>query len=79
MGIKVLSYKNILNEKVMKPRKVKPSDPLTYAFTSGTTGVPKGAILTHENMANQTPATMKLIGLNKDDIHFSYLPLPHVY
>ena len=38
------------------PAEVKPDDPAWLFFTSGTTGVPKGAVLTHRNMLFQTQA-----------------------
>lgn len=52
---------------------------LTYIFTSGTTGIPKGATITNYNLACQAPASKKIINLGNDEIHFSYLPLPHAY
>jgi len=38
------------------PAEVKPDDPAWLFYTSGTTGVPKGAMLTHRNMLFQTQA-----------------------
>jgi len=44
----------LLDEAV--PAEVKPDDPAWLFYTSGTTGVPKGAVLTHRNMLFQTQA-----------------------
>jgi len=38
------------------PAEVRPDDPAWLFYTSGTTGVPKGAVLTHRNMLFQTQA-----------------------
>lgn len=52
-------------------------------YTSGTTGVPKGALLTHENMVAVTTAVVEYIdtvgGLTNNDAHISYLPMAHVF
>ncbi|KAI9347711.1 hypothetical protein BDR26DRAFT_907771 [Obelidium mucronatum] len=51
----------------------------------GTTGTPKGAILTHENMLSLLKGTTLLStlqrfgGLQPDDTYISYLPLAHVF
>lgn len=57
----------------------KPSDLATICYTSGTTGNPKGVILTHKNMTMMAAAAKERLNLDKDTSHISYLPLPHVF
>ncbi len=55
-------------------------DTAVILFTSGTTGQPKGAELTHANLANNTEVTLtELLGLTADDVIFGGLPLFHAF
>ncbi|CAK4617239.1 hypothetical protein LEN26_013020 [Aphanomyces euteiches] len=55
-----------------------PSDIATICYTSGTTGNPKGAILTHRTMASTAAVVCEHFELPPGIVHCSYLPLPHV-
>ncbi|KAF9541450.1 hypothetical protein EC957_003069 [Mortierella hygrophila] len=57
----------------------KPQDPLTICYTSGTTGQPKGAILTHANFVAAVAASEIGYILTPDDTGISYLPMAHVF
>ncbi|GFR46921.1 hypothetical protein Agub_g8568 [Astrephomene gubernaculifera] len=58
----------------------KPSDTATLCYTSGTTGQPKGAILTHANLVANAAGTSTLLpDTTPGDRHLSYLPLAHIY
>ncbi|MEW5299708.1 MAG: hypothetical protein WDW36_002698 [Sanguina aurantia] len=58
----------------------KPSDVATICYTSGTTGVPKGAVLTHTNMISNSAAICSiLVEWTPGDRHICYLPLAHIY
>ena len=61
-----------------KPAEVKPEDPAWLFYTSGTTGVPKGAVLTHRNMLFQTQAYFSDIDkLGPQDSILHAAPLSH--
>ncbi|MBI5521334.1 MAG: AMP-binding protein [Desulfarculus sp.] len=56
----------------------RPQDVAIMVYTSGTTGPPKGAMLSHQNVEAMTAATVKAIGASEADTVVSYLPLCHV-
>jgi fatty-acyl-CoA synthase len=53
-------------------------DRMMLAYTSGTTGHPKGVIHSHRPIRNIRQRAM-LLGHTQNDLHMSYLPLFHVY
>jgi long-chain acyl-CoA synthetase len=60
------------------PASVRPEDPAWLFYTSGTTGVPKGATLTHRNMLFQTQAYFADIDkLGPQDAILHAAPLSH--
>ncbi|KAI9894809.1 MAG: hypothetical protein M1814_000028 [Vezdaea aestivalis] len=56
-----------------------PSDIITINYTSGTTGNPKGVVLTHANAVAGASTTLCIMLLTAQDICCSYLPLAHIY
>ena len=57
----------------------RPEDIITINYTSGTTGNPKGVVLTHANAMAATSSTLAVIGKESSDITCSYLPMAHIY
>jgi fatty-acyl-CoA synthase len=56
---------------------LQPDDPINIQFTSGTTGSPKAATLTHHNILNNAFFTGQGIGTGADDRYCMPLPLYH--
>lgn len=48
-------------------------------FTSGTTGVSKGVMLSHKNIAADLMAAPTVLKVMPSDVFFSLLPLHHTY
>jgi long-chain acyl-CoA synthetase len=58
--------------------KVRPEDAATLLYTSGTTGPPKGVLLTHQNLLYECNALNRMHGLPSGGSSVSYLPLAHI-
>lgn len=54
-------------------------DLATVIYTSGTTGVPKGVMLTHDNLTSNTKCLDTLFYVTENTRYFSYLPLSHIF
>jgi len=62
---------------------VEPDDLATLIYTSGTTGVPKGVMLTHDNIAGNALRAYDIFPFEPEDFEdpkvISYLPLAHMF
>ncbi|KAJ3087495.1 hypothetical protein HK102_010942 [Quaeritorhiza haematococci] len=81
-GVKFYEFKEVeaLGAKNKVPvRPPTPDDICTVCYTSGTTGNPKGALISHGNVIAVVRAG-EFVGNNvvKEDVHISYLPLAHI-
>jgi len=56
-----------------------PEDVAGFVYTSGTTGKPKGVMLTHGNLASNVAASTSAFPITPDDRTLSFLPWAHVY
>jgi fatty-acyl-CoA synthase len=56
-----------------------PDDPINIQFTSGTTGRPKGATLTHHNVVNNGAIIGRQLGYSEDDAVCIPVPLYHCF
>ena len=57
----------------------KPDALATLVYTSGTTGRPKGVMLSHANILANAEAVLKLIPGYREDVYLSFLPLSHAF
>ncbi|MEB3368996.1 AMP-dependent synthetase/ligase [Saccharopolyspora mangrovi] len=55
-----------------------PEQPLTVVYTSGTTGEPKGVVLSHRNVIHESTMQEHLIPVPEHPRSVSYLPLAHI-
>jgi long-chain acyl-CoA synthetase len=51
----------------------------TIVYTSGTTGVPKGVMLSHANILEDAFACLQCESIYPDDLFLSFLPLSHTF
>ena len=81
-GIPVMSFRKMLDTGLrleFKPVEISESDLCTLIFTSGTTGKPKGAMLSHGNLASQVEVVHKHIYLKEGKTAILILPIWHAY
>ncbi|XP_062108388.1 long chain acyl-CoA synthetase 6, peroxisomal-like isoform X1 [Humulus lupulus] len=81
-GVQVISYSKLLSQGRSNPQPFcppKPDDVATICYTSGTTGTPKGAVLTHENLIANVAGASIAVKFYPSDVYISYLPLAHIY
>ncbi len=58
---------------------VKPTDLATLVYTSGTTGLPKGAALSHANFTSTCESTKDVLAVRPSDRTVLFLPLAHIF
>jgi long-chain acyl-CoA synthetase len=57
---------------------IRPDDIATLVYTSGTTGEPKGVMLSHKNLLANVRSDLTAVSMGKDDVGLSFLPTSHV-
>lgn len=87
--IKIISWDQFLEQgkeyladnanEVKARRKIDDDEIATIVYTSGTTGLPKGAMLKHRNIFAVLKSMSTLVDFNEQDLALSFLPLAHVY
>ncbi|MCG8479032.1 MAG: AMP-binding protein, partial [Spirochaetales bacterium] len=89
-GVEILTYRDVM-ERGHAVRERDPQivdrertaggehDVATIIFTSGTTGEPKGVMLTHRNLLHQVENVPKLINVGPEDIWLCVLPVWHSF
>ncbi len=59
-------------------KQARPEDVATFVYTSGTTGEPKGVVLSHGNFMAEIDAIEPCVEGGEGDVTISFLPLSHI-
>ncbi len=75
------AYLNDINylDNISSEEKAEPPDLAVFLYTSGTTGHPKAAMLTHGNILSNAEASSKTVRITKKDTVICFLPLFHSF
>ncbi|CAH1795346.1 unnamed protein product [Owenia fusiformis] len=80
--IKFSDLEKLGEENPATPVKPRPDDLCTICYTSGTTGNPKGAMITHKGLIaciSGVQDQLNFVDIGPSDVLVSYLPLAHMY
>ncbi len=74
-----ISSRNVKSIFAKRKGEISEDDVVTIVYTSGSTGLPKGVMLTHKNIISNMYASANCMPLNHKHKVMSFLPLCHVY
>ncbi|XP_010416710.1 PREDICTED: long chain acyl-CoA synthetase 9, chloroplastic [Camelina sativa] len=79
MATSFADVKKLGHENPVDPNFPLSADVAVIMYTSGSTGLPKGVMMTHGNVLATVSAVMTIVpDLGKRDIYMAYLPLAHI-
>ncbi|OMC08943.1 long-chain fatty acid--CoA ligase [Mycolicibacter heraklionensis] len=76
----LIGYEELISEtgEPHEPVDIPNDSPALIMYTSGTTGLPKGAVLTHTNLVGQTMTALHTSGTGTSDVAFIGVPFFHI-
>ncbi len=74
-----LALPRLADEVARREAALGPDDLATIMYTSGTTGNPKGVMLTHGNLLSNAVASVEAADIDPEDVLLSWLPYSHIY
>lgn len=69
----------IKNNDAFEERKIDKNNLASIVYTSGTTGEPKGAMITHDNLLYEAHVIDQLGIVSEEDIQLIFLPFAHIF
>lgn len=81
-GVRLIPFSDIIkagNTSEAKAVPPKAEDTAIIMYTSGSTGVPKGVLLSHKNIIATLKGFCDAVEIRSDDVFLGYLPLAHVF
>jgi long-chain acyl-CoA synthetase len=63
----------------LTPAATTPDSVATILYTSGTTGEPKGVMLSQHNLVSNTLSVLDVLPVSADDVRLNFLPLSHIF
>jgi len=79
VGEQMIDYQDLLAAEPVPIEPREPADLCSIGYTSGTTGRPKGAMLSHRAIHTSATMTATMHARQEGEVVVSALPLPHVY
>ena len=73
------NFTSLFGEPIAKQVRVSPDATVALPYSSGTTGLSKGVVLTHRNLVANIPQTVEPAALTDDERIIAFLPFFHIY
>ncbi|WP_272517169.1 class I adenylate-forming enzyme family protein [Providencia sp. PROV194] len=78
-GVSLSQWRNVIfTDEINFINQVNEEDPAVIIFTSGTTGAPKGAVITHKNILSAVYAYQETLKLSEHDKTILAVPIYHI-